>query len=71
MAKYLLKDGELYNMDTGHKLKKSMAPNSKTEYWAVRINGKVKWVRVCPGKEEMYLDKYNVNYIKGFEGSWK
>lgn len=74
MTKYLLKDGELYNLATGRKLKKHIidtkAKNPK-EYWGVTVRGEQRYVQVCPGKEEMYLDKYHVNYVKANEGSWK
>lgn len=74
MTKYLLKDGELYNLATGHKMKKHIidrkAKNPK-EYWGVVARGEQRYVQVCPGNEELYLDKYHVNYVKADEGSEK
>lgn len=67
MAKYILRDGELYSVKTGHKMPKRKIDKKgrfAKEYWHLYIDGKVRAIQVCAGKEKELLEMYHVDYIE-------
>ena len=67
MAKYILRDGELYNAKTGHKMpKRKICKNGiyAKEYWQLTIDGKVHSVQASVGREKEFLKMYHVDYIE-------